>query len=97
MRSISRVTSKDNSKLDTYENSYKAIAANYKNLAEYKTSVIRDSNSVTYDTTINYDKIDTEKLLEIEGEEDNIIVNGKAKLALWLELAPNVGVVCEAG
>lgn len=95
LRSISRVTSKDNAKLDIYEESYKKIASNYKTLSEYKTSVIRDSNSVTYDTTINYDKIDVEKLLEIEGEEDNIIVNGKAKLTLWLDLAEKVGVVCE--
>lgn len=48
-----------------------------------------------YDAIINYDKIDIDKLLEIEGEEDNIIVGNKAKLSLWLELAGKVGTVCE--
>ncbi len=95
LRSISRVKSDDSSQLDQYENAYKSIAERYKNLVEYKTSVIRDSNTVTYDTTINYDKIDIDELLDIEGKEDNIIEGKKAKLSLWLKLAESVGVVCE--
>ena len=56
---------------------------------------MRDGNSVTYTATISYDKININKLLQIEGEEDNIIKNGQAKLSLWLELASKVGTVCE--
>ena len=95
LRSISTVTSSDSEKLDTYENAYEKIATNYNDLANYQTNIIRDSNSVMYDAIINYDKIDIDKLLEIEGEEDNIIVGNKAKLSLWLELAGKVGTVCE--
>ena len=36
-----------------------------------------------------------EKLLEIEGEEDNIIENGKAKVEKWLTLAKKFGTECE--
>lgn len=95
LRSISKVTGSNNEKLDVYEEAYKGVASHYKGLEHYITKVIRDSNSVTYDTTINYDKIDTKKLLEIEGEEDNIVVRGKAKLSLWLDLAGKVGITCE--
>lgn len=95
LRSISRVTSSDAETVTLYEDAYKNIAKNYSSLKYYDTSVIRDSNSVTYDATINYDKIDIDKLLDIEGEEDNIIKNGKAKLSLWLELAEQVGTTCE--
>lgn len=95
LRSISKVTSSNSDKLDIYEEAYRGVASHYKGLDQYMTKVIRDSNSVTYDTTINYAKIDIKKLLEIEGEEDNIIIGNKAKLSLWLDLAGKVGTVCE--
>ena len=40
-------------------------------------------------------KIDTDKLLEIEGEEDNIIKDGKVKLDDWLDFAEQFGTKCE--
>lgn len=95
LRSISRVISNDAETVTLYEDAYKNIAKNYSSLKYYDTNIIRDSNSVTYDATINYDKIDIDKLLDIEGEEDNIIKNGKAKLSLWLDLAEQVGTTCE--
>ena len=93
--SIQKVVSSDKSSLDLYENAYRGISKNYDNLKYYDGVVVRDSNSVTYTITINYDKIDIKKLLEIEGEEDNIVKNGKAKLSLWLDLAGKMGTVCE--
>ena len=93
--SIQKVISQSNSSLDLYESAYETISDNYNGLKYYDGVVVRDSNSVTYTITINYDKIDIKKLLEIEGEEDNIIKNGKAKLSLWLDLAGKMGTVCE--
>lgn len=94
LHSVEKITSDNLDSLDEYENAYKKINEYYKNLRYYDTKVIRDSNSVTRDTIINYEKIDIDKLLSIEGEEDNIIKNGKAKLSLWLEFAKKFGVVC---
>ena len=54
-----------------------------------------NSNSVTYTIYIDYDKIDVDGLLSIEGAEDNIIKRGKAKLSLWLDLAGKMGTLCE--
>ena len=57
--------------------------------------VIKDDNSVTRDTTIDYEHVDIDKLLHIEGNEDNIIdENGKASLDMWLALAKRFGTVC---
>ena len=61
----------------------------------YDTKVTRGDTSVTRNAIINYDKIDIEKLLEIEGEEDNIIENGEAKVDKWLSLAKKFGTKCE--
>lgn len=95
LRSVSKITSLDSDVLDDYESAYQGISGNYEGLEYYDTSLIRDSNSVTYEAIINYDKIDTDKLLAIEGEEDNVIVDGKAKLSLWLDLAEKFGTTCE--
>lgn len=81
--------------LDEFEDAYKKIATNYAGLEYYEQNVTRTDNSVTNETTINYDKIDIQKLLDIEGEEDNIIENGKAKVDLYLDLLEKFGGTCE--
>lgn len=93
--SIQKVSSDSQDSLDLYENAYQGIAKNYDGLNYYENNIVRDSNSVTYTITINYEKIDVKKLLAIEGEEDNIIKSGKAKLSLWLDLAGKMGTTCE--
>ena len=84
------ITSSVSSVLDEY----KKIANNYVNIKYYDTQVKREHDKVTWETTINYQKIDLNKLLELEGEENNIIDDGKAKLSSWLELGEKVGTTC---
>lgn len=95
LHSIEEVISDDEEILDTYENAYKNIFKAYENLKYYENTVTRDSNSVVSNTIINYDKIDIDTLLAIEGEEDNIIEDGKAKLEIWLSFAKKFGTECE--
>ena len=95
MHAIEKVTSGDQSRLEEYEVAYKNISSHYEGLEYYNTSIIRDSNSVTNNTIINYEKIDIDKLLEIEGEEDNVVENGKVKLSTWLGFAEKFGTTCE--
>lgn len=95
LKSIEKVTSEKSTYLDTYEDAYKKIQSNYDGLKYYDAKVERKANSVTSDITINYDKIDIKRLLEIEGEEDNIIENGKAKVDTWLAFAKKFGTKCE--
>lgn len=94
LQSTEKITSKQASILDEYETAYKKIFENYEKLEYYDNEVTRDDNSVTSTTIINYEKIDTTKLLEIEGEEDNIIEDGKAKLSKWKTLAEKFGTTC---
>lgn len=95
LHSIEKVTSDDDEILDEYEKAYKNIFKAYKDLKYYDNEVIRDKNSVTSDTIINYKKIDTEALLEIEASSDNIIEDGKAKVEKWMTLAKKFGTKCE--
>lgn len=95
LHSKEEIIADDQDILDEYQTAYINIYKHYENLEYYDTSVIRTKNSVTNDTVINYNKIDTEKLLEIEGEEDNIIKDGKVKLDDWLDFAEQFGTKCE--
>lgn len=95
LHSIDKVISDNKDSLDQYENAYRKIAKNYEGLKYYDITITRDSNSVTNDVVINYGKIDTKKLLDIEGEEDNVIVDGKVALETWVGFAEKFGTVCE--
>lgn len=95
LHSIDKVISEDSAGLDQYEKAYRSIAKNYEGLKYYDITITRDSNSVTNDVVINYGKIDTKKLLDIEGEEDNVIVDGKVALETWVGFAEQFGTVCE--
>ena len=94
LHSVEKVTSETKENLDTYEEAYENINKLYKNLEYYDSSVNRNNNSVTRDTVINYEKVNLDKLLQIEGTEDNVIEDGKAKLSLWLEMTSKFGVTC---
>lgn len=85
----------DQDMLKEYEDAYKKIATYYEGLEYYEQEVTKTSNSVTNKTTINYDKIDIKKLLAIEGEDDNIVENGEAKVDLYLALLKRFGGKCE--
>ena len=81
--------------LNTYEEAYKKIHLNYEKLENYDTSVVRGDTTVLSTISINYDKVDIDRLIEIEGEEDNIFINKVPKVDKWLELAKKFGTTCE--
>lgn len=95
LHSTEKIISDSSSVLDTYEEAYKSIFKQYEGLEYYDNKITRNSNSVTNEITINYEKIDMGKLLDIEGEENNVIENGKVKLDTWLSFAKKYGVTCE--
>ena len=95
LRSVESVISEDPTIVETYQDAYINIHKNYEGLQYYDANVTKGSNIVTSIMVINYDKIDIDALLKIEGSEDNIIENGEAKVDKWLELASKFGTKCE--
>ena len=81
--------------LNTYEEAYKNIHSNYTGLEYYDTSVDRGDTTVLSTISINYDKVDIDKLIEIEGEEDNVFENKIPKVSKWLDLSKKFGTTCE--
>lgn len=95
LSSVEKITSSDSDILDQYESAYKKIFSAYDGLDYYENNVTRKDNSVISETTINYGKIDTDKLLEIEGAEDNVIEDGKVKVSTWISFAEKLGASCD--
>ena len=94
LESNESVISDDSSVLDTYQDAYQKIHSYYKNLEYYHTKINRDDTSITSVIVIEYDKIDIDKLIEIEGEEDNIFDGKTPKASKWKEFAKKVGTSC---
>ena len=90
-----KVTSDDSSILDTYETSYKKINKNYEGINYYENKVTRTSNSVLSYTKIDYKHVDINRIIELEGADDNIFVDGRASVEKWKEFTKKVGTKCE--
>ena len=94
IESTEKVTSTSSATLDTYEEAYRKIHSYYENIDHYDTNLIRTSNSVTSTMIIDYDKIDIAKLIELEGEENNIFENNQPKIDKYKEFSKKVGTTC---
>ena len=94
VKSEEKVISPNEEILDKYEEAYRGIHSHYTDLEYYDTEVIRGETAVTSLITINYDKIDIQQLLDIEGSEHNVVENGIPKVDKWLELAKKFGTKC---
>jgi len=94
VHSFEQVMSANSEYLDEYEEAYRGIHKHYEGLEYYDASVTRGDTAVTSEITINYDKLDIDKLLSIEGEENNIFENKVPKYSKWIAMAKKVGVTC---
>lgn len=90
-----KIISSSDEVLNIYEEAYKSIHSHYEELEYYDTSVDRGDTTVLSTISINYDKVNIDKLIEIEGEEENIFENKIPKVSKWLDLSKKFGTTCE--
>ena len=81
--------------LREYYDAYDSIKNTYSGIDNYDVNLNHDGNMVTFEISIDYNKVDIDKIIKIEGEEDNIFVDGKASVSKWIDLASSVGTVCK--
>lgn len=94
LHSTEKIVSNDEETLDSYEVAYKNIFKIYEDLKYYDNTVTRSSNSVVSDTVIQYNKVDLEKLKELENAEESVIKDGKVAIKDWLAFAEKFGTKC---
>lgn len=96
LESKEEIKSSNSELLDQYETAYKNVYKVYDDIKYYDNTVTRTNDKVISATTINYGKVDMEKVRQIEGEEDNVkMENGKIKLSDWKNFAKEYGTTCD--
>ncbi len=91
-----KVTSTDSSVIEEYKTAYQKIYAVYDGLKHFSNKITVTKNTMTSITEIDYAHIDTDKLLKIEGKEDNVVdENGKVPLEKFIKFYEKYGGKCE--
>ena len=94
--STEMITSSNDNTLEEYKKSYENVFKKYEGIKYYDNTVTMSGNTVTSKTIINYDKVDSKKIIEIEGDDGNIFEDdGKVKLDTLLQVYKKYGSNCD--
>lgn len=88
------IESTDEELIKTYKESLEELSKKYDGLKYYKTNITNENNKLIVKTTIEYNKIDMKKYLQIEGEK-SYIKNNKLKVKKIKEIYENNGATCK--
>jgi len=95
MHSIEKVQGDDKKALDEYEDAYNKIKEKYANIDYYDIVITRDESSVIYDSNIDYSKVDMDKILKLEGNQNDIYnSSNQLELKKWYSFAKKMGTTC---
>lgn len=95
IKSSEEITTEDNSTLESYKTQLESTTASFKDIEHYDHEVKIDGNTLTSTITIDYEKIDTDKLIEIDSSMKQIIKDGKISVETIEALYNQLGVTCE--
>ncbi|MBP3920271.1 MAG: DUF1307 domain-containing protein [Bacilli bacterium] len=95
VESIEKITSENDDVLETYKDQIEKTYAPYKNIEYYDYNVTIDGNTLTSKADIDYSKIDTDKMIEIDSANGQIIKNGKINIDTLKSLYESIGATCE--
>lgn len=94
VNSVEKITTEDINTLKNYKISVEQLYAPYAELEHYETEVTIDGTTLTSTANINYEKIDVDKLIEIDSANSQLFDNGKIKVETMEELYSQVGATC---
>jgi len=95
VKSTEKITSDSEDALKTYKDSIEATYAPYKNIEHYNYNVAIDGKTLTSTAEINYEKIDTAKMIEVDSANSQLIKDGKVSLKDLKAAYKSVGATCE--
>lgn len=95
VQSEESIETDDTTTLNTYKEQIENIYKPYKDIEYYTYNVTVDSNKLVSTVDINYAKIDTDKLLEIDSANSQLINDGKVKLSSVKSLYEQLGATCK--
>ena len=93
---IEKITSDDEEILKTYKEAFEKVFSSYKNIDYYDNEVKQKGNTVSTTTVVDYRKVDVNKIIEIEGKEDNIFDDDlKVKKDTLVSFYKKYGITCK--
>ncbi|MDD6244698.1 MAG: DUF1307 domain-containing protein [bacterium] len=95
VKSEESIETSSTSTLNTYKEQIEKIYSPYKDIKFYQYNVTINDNKLVSTVDINYEKIDTKKLIEIDSANSQLIKNGKVKLSDVRSLYEQLGATCK--
>ena len=92
--SVETITTDDEEVLNTYKTSVEKVYAPYQDLEYYDTNVSVEGNTMTSTVNINYEKLDVDKLIEIDSANGQLFSDGKITISTMENLYNQVGATC---
>ncbi len=95
VQSEESIETSDTTTLNTYKEQIEKIYTPYKDVKYYTYNVTVNGNKLVSTVDINYAKIDTKKLIEIDSANSQLINDGKVKLSSVKSLYEQLGATCK--
>ncbi len=95
LKTIEKVEASDNEKLQTYRDSLEEVYSKYKDIKYYTNVLTIEKNTLISTTVIDYQKVDTNKLIKADSSNSSLIEGGKVKLSTLKEVYEESGAICK--
>lgn len=80
LKTVEEITAENKDNLAIYKDKIKELYKGYKGINYYKNSLKQKGHTLTSITTIEYDKVNTKKLIEVNSGNASIIKNRKVNI-----------------
>ena len=80
LETVEQVIAEDEDNLETYKDRIDELYNGYQGLDHYENKTTIEDNTLTSTTTIDYSKVDTDKLIEIDSGNAKLIKDGKVNI-----------------
>ena len=95
VKSVETVETSDLDILNSYKEEIENLYSPYDNIDYYEYNVVINDHKLTSTVNINYEKVDTDRLLEIDSSNGQLIKDGKIKINDIKEVYENLGAICK--
>lgn len=95
VESREEVISENEAYLENYKTAIENVYSPYNDVEYYEYNVELKNGSLVSTTKINYEKIDTDKMIDIDSANATLIKDGKIKISDIKSIYENLGMICE--
>ena len=95
IETIEKVVTEDQEQLQEYQTTLESLYTPYNKIEHYSNEITLEDGMLISTTKIDYQKIDTDQLIEMDSANSKIINNGKIKVDDIKSIYENAGCVCK--